>query len=538
MARGETMRRLTAASVLALAVAATPQALAVGGTIFDNGGVAYVTYDSTHWSDGFPALDFSLPTPPDGQRRDLVRWSGWWVRADGATRESRLGNPLLETYGSDGQADFAWACAAGGVCVGRETGRVVDLQGDLGAGVFVSEVEVANTGAVAAGFDAFHLLDPLVAGGAPTESAEILRPDLVQLTTSTVGYLYYRGSGLPVSRCATDDPASPDNLLQQLNDTAVTSFGQGLGSTTSAAGVHCVMRWHLDLAPGEIRVLRVSFSAGSGPNQHFKGDVNLDTTADVLFEDTATAALRVWPMKRAARAGSPLDLPATPGFRVVGVEDFTQDFHSDLLLRREASPYDLQVRKGDGVGFRLPTAMGVPARGADWEVAATADFGGDGSGDILWRNTVTQKLEISRLDGLNQVGVSTPSPDHAVDGNWKVVAADDADGDGDADLLWYNVSSGKIVFWWLDAAFQRVTGSFAEPPNAGDANWQVVAAADFGRGAFVSLPTAGRTPDILWRNANSSRLVVWHMNRSGQRTSGTFTTPDSEAANWRVAGPR
>lgn len=532
------MRKAMAATVLALAVAAGPQAQAVGGTIFDNGGVAYVTWDSTHWSDGFPGFDFNLPTPPDGQRRDLVRYSGWWVRPAGATRETRLGNPLLETYGGDGQADFAWACGAGGVCVGRESGRVVDLQGDLGSGVFVSEIEVANTAAVTTGFDVFHLLDPHVAGGATSETAEIVRPNLVQLTTSTVGYLYYRGSGLPVSRCASDDVGSPENLLLQLNDEAVTTFGQGLGGTTSLAGVHCALRWHLDLAPGEIRTLRVSFSVGSGPRQLFKGDVNLDTTADVLFEDAATGALRIWPMKRATRAGSPIDLPATPGFRVVGADDFNQDFSSDLLLRRESSPFDLQVRKGDGTGFRPPNATGVPDRGTDWQVAATADFGGDGHGDILWRHTVTQKLEISRLEGLNQVALSFPTPDRAVDANWKVVAAHDADGDGDVDLLWYNVSSGKIVFWWLDAAFQRVLGTFAEPPNAGDANWSVVAAADFGRGAFVSLPTVTRTPDILWRNATSSRLVVWHMNRSGQRTSGAFTTPDSEAPAWRVVGPR
>ena len=532
------MRKAMAATVLALAAAAAPQAQAVGGTIFDNGGIAYVTYDSTHWSDGVPALDFDLPTPPDGQRRDVVRWSGWWVRPDGATRETRLGNPLLEIYGADGQADFAWACGAGGVCVGRESGRVLDLQGDLGAGVFVSEIEIANTAAVTTGFDVFHLLDPHVAGGAPSETADVVRPNLLRIETSTVTNLFYRGSGLPVSRCASDDVASPGNLLVQLNDAAVTSFGQGLGSTTSTAGVHCAMRWHFDLAPGEIRTVRVSFSVGTGPKQLFKGDVNLDTTADVVFEDAASAATRIWPMKRSMRAGNPIDLPATPGFRVVGVDDFNQDFSSDLLLRREASPFDLQVRKGDGTGFRPPGAMGVPNRGADWQVAATADFGNDGHGDILWRNSVTQKLEISRLEGSNQVGLASPSPDRAVDANWKVVVATDADGDGDVDLLWYNVSSGKIVFWWLDAAFQRVQGTFAEPPNAGDANWAVVGAADFGRGPFVSLPTASRTPDILWRNANSSRLVVWHMNGSGQRTSGVFTTPDSEAPGWRVVGPR
>jgi len=98
---------LVLAVVLAAGALDAPGAWAVGGTIFDNVGNVYATYDSTHWSDGFPGLDFNLHTPPDGQRRSVLRYSGWWVRPAGATQETRLGNPLLETYGADNAADFA-----------------------------------------------------------------------------------------------------------------------------------------------------------------------------------------------------------------------------------------------------------------------------------------------------------------------------------------------------------------------------------------------------------------------------------------------
>lgn len=531
------MRTSNIALALGL-VGMAPWAAAAGGTIFDNGGNVYATYDSTHWSDGFPGIDFGLPTPPDGQPRDVLRYSGFWVRPAGATRESRLGNPLLETYGPDGLADFAYGCAPSSVCVGLERGRVIDRRYDLGSGVFVSELRFTNTGSGTTGYDVFHLLDPLVASALPTETAHLVRPNLIQFTTATVGGLYYRGSGLPVSSCAVDDFSSSTSLFAQLNDTSVTNFGQFVSDVTSTLGVHCAMRWHFDLAPGETRVVRVSVSVGTGPELLFKGDFDLDGTADIFFEDGPSATMRLWPMKNATRFDFPIDLPATPGFRVVGVDDFNQDFSSDLLLRRELPPYDLQVRKGDGVGFRPPSTMNVPNRDATWELAATADFGQDGHGDLLWRNTDTQKLEISLLDGFTQVAVATPSPDQAVNANWKVVAASDADGDGDIDLLWYNRSSGKIVYWWLNAAYERVLGTFAEPSNAGNANWAVVASADFGRGPFVQLSTAIRRPDILWRNATSNRLVVWHMNGSGQRTSGVFTSPDSEAPSWSVVGPR
>lgn len=538
------MRRRRTDVVLTLAVAGAvlgaPAARGVGGTVFDNDGMVYITYDSTHWSDGFPGLDFSLPTPPDGLRRELVRYSGWWVRDAQDTRERRLGNPSVELYDPPSvRAELTWACPPGLACASSERGWVFDDRGPVGSGVFVSELTVDNPTAEAATFDVFHYFDPLVYGQPDGhEHATFLRPNFIEFTTSpVVRRIQYRASGFPVSACGTDDYASAANLMVQLNDAAVTSFGQGLSGVNSALGVNCAMRWSLVLQPGESRVLRVSIAVGVD-RRLTKGDFNLDAMPDLFFEDGPNGALRLWPMKGSARLVAPIDLPATPGFRVVGVDDFNQDFSSDLLLRRETAPYDLQLRKGDGVGFRAPIVMNVPNRGANWEVAATADFGYDGYADILWRDTATQKLEISRLEGQTQVFVSIPSADHAVDGNWRVVTAGDADVDDDVDLLWYNASSGKIVYWWLDSSFQRVAGGFADPPSAGNANWKVVAGADFGRGPLVQLPNAYGVPDVLWRNATSSKLVVWHMNGAGRRTSGVFTSPDAEAPGFEVVGPR
>jgi hypothetical protein len=47
--------------------------------------------------------------------------------------------------------------------------------------------------------------------------------------------------------------------------------------------------------------------------------------------------------------------------------------------------------------------------------------------------------------------------------------------------------------------------------------------------------------DLVWRNATSGKMVVWHLDLHRQRTGGLFTTPDSgspTATNWNVVGPR
>ena len=137
-----------------------------------------------------------------------------------------------------------------------------------------------------------------------------------------------------------------------------------------------------------------------------------------------------------------------------------------------------------------------------------------------------------------KTGALVPSPDQAVDGNWEIVAALDFDHDNNRDLLWYNTSSGKIVIWFLDQQAVRILGKFTDPPNAGDANWRVVAAGDYGP------PARGdQLPDIVWRNATSGRLVIWHMNGSFEspaRLSGTFTSPDrpEPPLDWTVVGPK
>ena len=113
----------------------------------------------------------------------------------------------------------------------------------------------------------------------------------------------------------------------------------------------------------------------------------------------------------------------------------------------------------------------------------------------------------------------------------------DWNGDGATDFLWYNATSGKIVLWFMNAAAQRITGQFTNPPNAGDNNWKVLAAGDYGIGPGG----LANTKDIVWRNATSGRFVVWYMDRAGNRTAGVFTNPnapDTNPTDWTIAGPR
>ena len=91
----------------------------------------------------------------------------------------------------------------------------------------------------------------------------------------------------------------------------------------------------------------------------------------------------------------------------------------------------------------------------------------------------------------------------------------------------------------MDDAVHRTAGMFTTPPAAGDNNWKVVASANLSPSGLPYL----LTPDIVWRNETSGRLVVWHMGGlppPASRAWGEFTTPDSPtpALEWTVVGPK
>lgn len=274
-----------------------------------------------------------------------------------------------------------------------------------------------------------------------------------------------------------------------------------------------------------------------------KGDFSADGRPDLIWRHQPTNRHMLWTLNGSTLAQSRWLVPdPAVGWQVVGADDFDGDGRSDVVLVDAVTSgvefwlLREHVRQGPA---RVLAAPLLPP----WKLAATGDFNADGWPDLLWRNASSQKLRVWTLEGTVKTGEIVPSPDQAVDANWEVVAALDYNSDGVRDLLWYNQNSGKIVAWFMNAAVQRTSGRFTEPPAAGDSNWKVLAG-----GKYSGTSAAACTHDIVWRNATSGRAVVWRMDALGVRMSGVFMTPDGPLATpdglptqrleWVIAGPR
>ncbi len=260
-------------------------------------------------------------------------------------------------------------------------------------------------------------------------------------------------------------------------------------------------------------------------------DFDGDLRGDLLWRETGggSGAAKVWFMNGATRLSEASLVPngAPLEWRIAGTGSFHPGGRNDILWQNETSKLLYVWRMTDLVGDGTLTTPGGMAD-LDYLAAATGDFNQDGKTDILWSHQLTGKLQVWLMNGVEQVGGGFTTPDGVANLNWQVSGTADLNQDGKPDILWRNTDSGRFVVWLMDGLV-RTSGAFLVPEAQSDLAWRVVSSRD--------LDGDGKS-DLIWRNSNSGRLVVWWMDGLYRR-SGTFVSPDGAAeVGWIVAGPK
>jgi peptidyl-Asp metalloendopeptidase len=142
-----------------------------------------------------------------------------------------------------------------------------------------------------------------------------------------------------------------------------------------------------------------------------------------------------------------------------------------------------------------------------WSIIADADFNGDGVSDLLWRNSSTGQVYLMPFSASgfpNGGGFIYTEANSA----WKIAFTPDLDGDGKADLLWWNSSTGQVFgMLWNGSAFTTQGFIYTEPNTA----WRIEAVGDFSG--------TGKQNQLLWRNTSTGMVWFMTVNVSG----GGFT---------------
>src|SRR5215467_10875347 len=302
------------------------------------------------------------------------------------------------------------------------------------------------------------------------------------------------------------------------------------------------------LSNGGTKAEVLSLTCGSGCSPPWQvvgvGDFNGDGYADVLWFDASSGVLGAWLLDGQGNVMAPQFLSLTcgtgcfPEWRVVGVGDFNGDGFADVLWF-DASSGVLGAWLLDGQGnVMAPQFLSLTCGSGcspPWQIVGVGDFNGDGHADVLWFDASTGVLGAWLLDG--QGTVMAPQFLSLTCGSgcfptWQVVGVGDFNGDGHADVLWFNASSGVLGAWLLDGQghimapqFLSLTcGAGCSPP------WQVLGVGDFNGDGHV---------DVLWFNASSGALGAWLLDGQGNVTAMPFlswTCGPGCSSSWQVVG--
>ena len=201
--------------------------------------------------------------------------------------------------------------------------------------------------------------------------------------------------------------------------------------------------------------------------------------------------------------------------------DFNGDCKSDILWQNSGTGLVYTwLMNGSAIGSQAGAEAVSPSTG--WVIQGVGDFNGDGMADVLWQNTTSGEVYIWFMNGstiASQAEVSVVSPSSG----WNIAGVGDFNDDGNADILWQNSTSGEIYIWFMNGS---TIASQAEvsvvSPTSG---WSIVGVGDF---------NGDGSADILWENDMSGQVYIWLMNGTTITSQGGVESGLSP--NWAVLG--
>ncbi|HVU16646.1 MAG TPA: FG-GAP-like repeat-containing protein [Candidatus Didemnitutus sp.] len=124
-----------------------------------------------------------------------------------------------------------------------------------------------------------------------------------------------------------------------------------------------------------------------------------------------------------------------------------------------------------------------------------SDFTGDGQADVLWEDTSTGDRSFWVMNGTS---LSSFAYLAGIPTDWHIVGKGDFNGDGMPDLVWENLSTGDRTVWLMNGTSLSSFLYLANIP----AEWHIAAVADF---------NGDGKPDLIWEDTLTGDRTVWIM---------------------------
>ena len=359
-----------------------------------------------------------------------------------------------------------------------------------------------------------------VSAGSPLSENVVLIDNALDATNATQNIVVSGTATAPAlitpTVTVTPNPSSI-NSAQSMSVGVTVTGGAGnpipTGSVILSSGSYTAT---LTLSSGSASF---TISAGSLPvgNDTLTGTYMPDSGSSSTYNSaTGSAPVTVSHAIGSCTTPNPNPNPNPESFSAQG--DFNGDCKSDILWQNGPSGGDLNEWLMNGT---TATSSGSPgsAGSPPWFIQGIGDFNGNGEADVLWQNTTTGEVYIWLIKGTS---VTSSGSLGAVASEWNIVGVGDFDGDGKADILWKNSSTGQVYIWLMNGTTVASGGS----PGTVASDWKVAGIGDFdGNGKA----------DILWQNSSTGQIYIFLMNGTTVASGGSpgSVTPSS---GWAIQG--
>jgi hypothetical protein len=251
-------------------------------------------------------------------------------------------------------------------------------------------------------------------------------------------------------------------------------------------------------------------------------DFNDDGLGDAEWTDTTTGRVAITLMAgtHLLDQGPPIQGPRGPGWAVVTAADFNADGMADVPWY---SPVSKRLTVWLFCGTRvLEAGPEIPApAGAGWTPVYAGDVNGDGMADVLWYDEPEHRIQMWLMQGTRIFlrGRELPGPPGF---GWLVPTIADFNFDGLQDILWFNATTHRITVWLMNGTEVLERGPEIDGPPNGD--WVAITASDFNRDGMS---------DVIWNDATTNRMAVWLMDGTCVLEAGPAIAGPS-GAGWSV----
>jgi FG-GAP-like repeat len=345
--------------------------------------------------------------------------------------------------------------------------------------------------------------------------------DFYRFTTSGSSNLRINLTGiagdvqLTLYRVASDTATPTDADRVTLRPGSTGRIAESYTSTSDASLA--------DVTPGTYYI-KVEQAGIALPDSTYSLSVFASSTQDTISAlwRNPNGGLDVWQLSGntidAKGQFSATDTPATLQFISSG--DFNADGVDDLLWKDTIKNTFVlwfmengTVRKSTA---EIQDSTGLSyKRNSGWAVAGLDDIDKDGFTDILLRNQTSGEIDAWFM---NQERVTKAV---AITNGFRVYAEWQIAGFANSRVLWRNVNSNAVVTWDINQNGLGRSGLVPVPVNQ---NWQVVSFQDFNNDGVA---------DVMWRNTQEQRIVLWRMLATDNSSSGVFD-PIAEGKGYSV----